>query len=91
MTYPQDPHVPEGACGCREARMWRAYWSADQIAQRLREDLQAEQIRHLDRDVAVHNDMRGRRRMGLEPRTWHLLTFAELEKRRAEVAPFPQP
>jgi hypothetical protein len=40
---------PPGECQCPDARKWRAYWTADAIAERLREEV--ELYRRIIRDA----------------------------------------
>jgi hypothetical protein len=69
------------------AEHWRDYWTAEAIAERLREDLSAENRRCLERWTDAMNDVRGERRMtpDPEPSTWP--AYAELERRRNESGP----
>lgn len=85
MTYDLDPDVPSGCCGCREARLWRAYWSPRAIAERLRLDLDGERKRCHDRWTSAMNDVRGLARIGesILPNPG-APSHAELARRRRE-------
>jgi hypothetical protein len=69
------------------AEHWREYWTAESIAERLREDLSAENRRCLERWTDAMNDVRGERRVGDHVPTWQIPTYAELERRRKETGP----
>lgn len=76
-------------CDCAEARAYRWYFSPEQIAQRLREELAPAQWENLRIDRETAEDMRAVKRIYDVPHTWHLPTHAELEKRRATPGTFP--
>lgn len=83
-------------CDCEEARKWReeapkwrekafkwdAYWEPAAIEERLREELEAENRRCLERWTAAMNDVRGYRRIEDVPVTWNVPSYADLELAR---------
>jgi hypothetical protein len=76
-------------CGCPEARAWRAYWTADAIAERLTHELAL--YRGIIRDAVWW----GGSTSPVPPRKPGMNTvplptdYVELERKRAEPCPWP--
>ena len=91
MTASHSPEHGESSAGCEcaEARAWRQYWTEEAIAERL--DAEVRLYRRIcdERWGDAMNDVRGERRMRPDPAPSSWPAHAELERRRAEVAPFP--
>lgn len=74
--------MADDECQCHDARRWRAYWSAEGIAERLAEELDTARADYQRSITAACNDLRGERRVGEYRPRWMIESFAELESRR---------
>lgn len=72
-------------CDCPEARRWRAYWTAESIAERLAAELDRARAAAYDGWWARIDAASEAFRNAPRPKTWNTPTYAELEARRRGV------